>query len=129
MQTYPEETEDFISNFISDKTGFTHKGFDTKPEIMDVLENKEKSKYPLEDTDNTGIPEAPKNSKKPFKHFSDIVDAIKEAGDEKMKHEKRGDERYQYLQDFLKLEKKPKKTQADKDKMKELKRKMADLSA
>ena len=124
-----EETEDFISNFISDKTGFTHKGFDTKPEIMDVLENKEKSKYPLEDTDNTGIPEAPKNSKKPFKHFSDIVDAIKEAGDEKMKHEKRGDERYQYLQDFLKLEKKPNKTQADKDKMKELKRKMADLSA
>ena len=124
-----EETEDFISNFISDKTGFTHKGFDTEPEIMDVLENKEKSKYPLEDTDNTGIPEAPKNSKKPFKHFSDIVDAIKETGDEKMKFQKRGDERYQYLQDFLKLEKKPNKTQADKDKMADLKRKMADLSA
>ena len=46
-----------------------------------------------------------------------------------MKHEKRGDERYQYLQTFLKLEKKPNKTQADKDQMADLKRKMADLSA
>ena len=45
------------------------------------------------------------------------------------KIEKRGNERYQYLQTFLKLEKKPNKTQADKEQMKDLKRKMADLSA
>jgi len=31
-----EDTEEFISNFLSNYTGFTHKGFDTNPEIMEA---------------------------------------------------------------------------------------------
>jgi hypothetical protein len=31
-----EDTEEFISNFITNYTGFTHKGFDTNPEIMEA---------------------------------------------------------------------------------------------
>jgi len=34
-----ERTEEFISDFITNYTGFTHKGFDTDPEVMDAMED------------------------------------------------------------------------------------------
>ena len=68
----------------------------------------------------------PKGAKEPYFKKDKKT---KEAADVETNMKKRADQRYQYLQNFLKLEKKPNKTQADKDKMKELKRKMADLSA
>lgn len=37
---YYEDTEEFISNKISDQAGYTHKGFETKPEIENIMEEK-----------------------------------------------------------------------------------------
>ena len=34
-----EDTEDYISDKISDESGYTHMGFETKPEIDDVVED------------------------------------------------------------------------------------------